>query len=66
MICMTQKYIVLDIETDGLNPWYGDRVTSPLTISGSASKVNRPPSWNSLIKHTDTLTGLNRLGGKRA
>jgi DNA polymerase III epsilon subunit-like protein len=22
-----EKYIVLDIETTGLNPWYGDRIT---------------------------------------
>ena len=33
-----EKYIVLDIETTGLNPWYGDRITC---ICAKDNKGNR-------------------------
>lgn len=37
---MDEKYIVLDIETTGLNPWYGDKVTCICAKDSEGKKHN--------------------------
>jgi uncharacterized protein YprB with RNaseH-like and TPR domain len=56
-----EKYIVLDIETTGLNPWYGDRITCICAKDneGNRFKMVDEDEETLLIKFTEWMTEKN-------